>query len=191
MIGQAVVFLVETAFGFFTGVLLLRFWVQCARAPHRNPLSDFVQTLTNFAVAPARRFIPGLWGLDLSTLFLAWVAQMLQLFIVLELRGWSPGADLGTTVLGFALMGFVMTLKLALYLIIAVLIIQAVISWVNPYGPFAPLFNALARPLARPFQRWIPPIGNIDLSPLFVLIACQLLLMVPVTWLGIMANRLL
>lgn len=191
MLGNAVMFLVETVFGFFSGVLLMRFWMQWARAGHRNPLSDFLQALTNWAVLPVRRVIPGLWGLDLATLVLAWITQLVQLFIVLQLRGWNPSDESGLAIVGFLLLGAVMTLKLALYLVIAVVIIQAVISWINPYSPFAPLFNALARPLSRPFQKLIPPIGNVDLSPLIVVIVCQLALMLPVAWLAMVAGQLL
>ena len=57
------------------------------------------------------------------------------------------------------------------------------ISWVNPYAPLAPLFNALTGPFLRPFQRLIPPIGNIDLSPLFALVTAQLLL-IPLEYLA-------
>jgi len=58
-----------------------------------------------------------------------------------------------------------------------------VISWINPYAPLAPLFNALTAPFLRPFRRLIPPIGNVDLSPLFALIVAQLLLLIPLEYL--------
>jgi YggT family protein len=60
--------------------------------------------------------------------------------------------------------------------------VQAILSWVNPYSPISPLLNGLARPLLRPFQRRIPPVANVDLSPLFVIIVCQLLLMLPIAY---------
>jgi YggT family protein len=58
--------------------------------------------------------------------------------------------------------------------------VQAVLTWVNPYSPVMPLLNSLSRPFLRVFRRFVPPIGNVDLSPLFVVIACQLLLMLPI-----------
>ena len=64
MFQNALVFLIETIAGLFTVALLVRFFMQWARAPQRNPVSEFVNALTNFAVLPARRFIPGLWGLE-------------------------------------------------------------------------------------------------------------------------------
>ena len=41
----------------------------------------------------------------------------------------------------------------------------------------APLLNSIARPFLRVFQKRIPPVGNVDLSPLFVLVVCQIVLM--------------
>jgi len=49
-------------------------------------------------------------------------------------------------------------------------------SWFNPHTPIAPLLDALTRPFYRIFQRFIPSIGNVDLSPIFVLIGAQVLL---------------
>ena len=191
MITTALIFLVETAGGLFTLVLLLRFYVQWARAPQRNPISDFVNALTNFAVRPVRRIIPGLWGLDLASLILAWIVQFVELFIVLQLRGYDLGPAPGQALGAMALLALLMLVRLSLYIVIVVLIVQAIMSWVNPYSPVAPLLNALARPFLRPFQRLIPPVANVDLSPLFVIIACQLLLIVPVAFLESALTRLL
>jgi len=40
------------------------------------------------------------------------------------------------------------------------------------------LFEALSRPFCNLFRRFIPPIGSIDLSPLFVILLAQVLLIV-------------
>jgi YggT family protein len=191
MITRTLIFLIETAAGLFTLMFLLRFYLQWARAPQRNPISDFVNALTNFAVRPARRVIPGLWGLDLASLALAWLVQFLDLFLILQLRGYEFGAAPGQAILAMLLLAAVMLMRLGLYVVIVVLIAQAVLSWVNPYSPVAPLLNALARPFLRPFQRLIPPVANVDLSPLFVIIACQLLLMLPLAYLESALTRLL
>jgi YggT family protein len=71
-------------------------------------------------------------------------------------------------------------IKLSLYLLIGVVIVQAVLSWFSPYHPARPFFDVLSRPFLRPFQRVIPLIGGVDLSPLFLLIVVQVLLMLPV-----------
>jgi YggT family protein len=171
----ALVFLIETAAGLFTVALLLRFLVQWARAAPHNPVSDFVNALTNFAVRPARRVIPSLRGLDLSTLVLAWVTQLVQLFLVLLVVGGAARAA-APAIAMLALLAVVLVVRLLLYMIIVIVIVQAVLSWVNPYSPLSPLLNTLSRPFLRPFQRRIPPVANVDLSPLFVIIVCQLIL---------------
>jgi YggT family protein len=183
MLTTALVFLIETAAGIFTVALLLRFLIQWARAAQRNPVADFLNALTNWAVRPARRIIPGLWGLDLATLVLAWLTQVVQLFLILTLQGYQFGSAAGQAFAAVVLLGGLMIIRLLLYIVIVSVIVQAVLSWVNPYSPIAPLLNALTRPLLRPFQRRIPPLANVDLSPLFVIIACQLLLMLPVAYL--------
>jgi len=94
------------------------------------------------------------------------------------------------TVLGLALLALVMIAKLGLYIVIAVVVCQVVVSWVNPYTPIAPLLNSMTRPFLRPFQRLIPPIANVDLSPLVLIIICQLMLMLPIAYLELAISRL-
>lgn len=183
MLTGALIFLVETAFGLFTLALLLRFYLQSVRASYRNPLSEFLGALTNFAVLPARRVIPGLWGYDLATLTVAWLAQLLEVLLVLQIKGYALGAAAGAALAALALLPVVMLIKIGLYIVMVAVIVQAVMSWVNSYSPLAPLLNSMTRPFLRLFQKRIPTIGNVDLSPLFVIIACQLLLMAPVAWL--------
>jgi YggT family protein len=191
LLSGALIFLIETVFGLFIVALLLRFYLQWARAPHRNPLSEFLQALTDFMVKPARRLIPGLWGLDLATLALAWLIQLLELFIVIQLRGYQAGADAGIVLAALVLLALVTLARIGLYIILAAVIIQVVLSWLSPYSPAMPLLNSLTRPFLRVFQRRIPPIGNVDLSPLFLLVVIQLLLMLPVAWAEITLSRLL
>ena len=191
MLAQALIFLVDTVFGLFTVALLLRFYLQWARAPYRNPLSEFLAALTDFIVRPTRRVVPGFWGLDLATLLLAWLVQLIEIAIVLSLKGYQPGAQAGMAAAALALMAAVMIVKLMLYILMVAVIVQAVLTWINPYSPVMPLLNALARPFLRVFQRLVPPIGNVDLSPLFVVIVCQLLLMLPVAYLEGSVARLL
>lgn len=191
MLENALIFLIETILGLFTIALLVRFYMQWARAPQRNPISDFVNALTNFAVLPARRVIPGLWGLDLATLLIAWLVQVIELLLVLVLSGYPMRADPGQAIAAMALIAVVRLLRLGLYVAIAVLIVQAVLSWVNPYSPVAAIANALTRPFLRPVQRIMPTIGNVDLSPLVVIVICQLVIMLPVAWLEMVFMRLL
>ena len=69
-------------------------------------------------------------------------------------------------------------LKWSIYLVIGLVLIQALMSWVNPHAPMADVFNAISRPLLRPFRRCIPDIGGVDLSPLAFVLLLQMGMMV-------------
>ena len=176
MVGQIADLLIRTAFGFFVYALLLRFYMQWLRAPFRNPVGQFVTALTDWAVRPARRLVPGLFGVDLASILIAWFIEALMLVLLYWLKGFSfagaPGIAAGL-VFTIAAIDLV---RASLYLLIGVIIVQVIISWVNPYAPLAPVFDALTRPFYAVFRRFVPPIGNVDLSPLFVMLLAQILL---------------
>ncbi|MCE2998581.1 MAG: YggT family protein [Betaproteobacteria bacterium] len=191
MLGETLIFLAQVVFGLLTIALLLRFYLQWVRAPYRNPLADFVNALSDFMVKPARRVIPGLWGIDLPTLLLAWVIQLLEWLAVLQIRGWRWQQDIGIAVLALAALAVIAVAKTLVYIVLFATLLQALLSWINPGSPVAPLLDAMSRPFLGVFRRRIPPVGGVDLSPLFLIVACQLLLMLPLAWLESEALRLL
>jgi len=191
MFSQMLIFLIVTLGDLFALALLLRFMLQLLRAPARNPFSQFVAALTDFVVRPARRVIPGLGGLDLATLVLAWLTEMAQLWIVLQLRGYELGPAAGIALTALAVLAAIQIVRLAVYVVMVAVVVQAVLSWVNPFSPLAPLLASVTRPFLRPFQKFVPMIANVDLSPLCVLIICQLLVTVPLTWLEALIRRML
>jgi YggT family protein len=141
-------------------------------------------------VVPTRRLVPGLWGTDLSSLVLAWLCEALSLFVVAALRGMDFGSAVGTLIFAVLVLAAVKIVKISLYIVMVAVIVQAILSWVNPYSPIAPLLNSLAQPFLRPLQRRIPMVANVDLSPLVLIIILQLILMVPVAWLELNVGRL-
>jgi len=178
MFSQAMQFLLETAIGLLTFALLLRFYMQLLQSPFRNPVGEFVVALTDWLVRPARRVIPGLFGLDFASLVSAWGMQILLLLLIYWIKGFvfegAPGIATGVLLI----LGLLEILRYSIYLLIVCVIVQVLISWTNPYAPLAPLFNSLTKPFLRHFQRLVPPIGNVDLSPLFILVLAQLVLIV-------------
>jgi len=170
MLAQIVFFLLDTICGFLSLALLIRFAMQWARAPFRNPLGQFVVAVTDWMVRPARRLIPGLFGLDLASLLLAWGWQ--AIYLALGLAG-SPAPTFGV-----ALLAVLETLKLGLYVAMGAVLVSAILSWVNPHAPMADVFDTVSRPLLRPFRRLIPPVGGMDLSPLALLVVLQIGLLV-------------
>ncbi|MGD9787822.1 MAG: YggT family protein [Sulfuricellaceae bacterium] len=183
MLSNALQFIVETVFNLFAIALLLRFLLQWLRASFRNPFSQFLVALTNFLVLPLRKVIPGLGGLDWASLFAAWLVELVMLLLVLLVGGF-PLAVAGFGVFpGIALWAVVKLVSLGVYVFMGAVLIQALLSWVNPYSPIAPLLYALSEPLLRPVRKMLPPVGGVDLSPLVVLLVLQLVLMLPVAWL--------
>ena len=176
MLSQIGHLLIQTVFGVFIYALLLRFYMQWLRAPFRNPVGQFVSALTDWVVRPARRLVPGLFGLDLSSILIAWLAEALMLVLIFWLGGRSLASAPGIAAGMLFTLAAMELARASLYLLIGVVIVQVVISWVNPHAPLAPVFDALTRPFYAVFRRFVPAIGNVDLSPLFVLLVAQILL---------------
>ena len=188
MLAQAFAFVLDALFHLFILAALVRFWMQAFRAPARNPIAQFTMALTDFAVKPLRRIIPGAFNLDWASLVVALAAEFLLQVLLLLVAGGTPAAEVLPVLLFLA---FVKLIRLSIYIFMGAIIVQAVLSWVNPHHPMAPFFVALTRPFMRPFQRAIPPIGGVDITPVLVLIAFQLVLMLPVTWLEAQSLRML
>jgi YggT family protein len=189
MVNNAVAFVLDAIFSIFILAALVRFWMQAFRAPARNPIAQFTMALTDWAVKPLRRVVPGVFNLDWASLIVAGAFEFVLQVLLLLIAGGSPIENPGVlSVLLF--IAFVKLVRLSIYVFMGAIIIQAVLSWVNPYHPVAPFFNALTNPFLRPVKRVIPPIGGVDISPVFVLIFFQLLLMLPVTWLEMESTRM-
>jgi YggT family protein len=180
MLLDALQFLLRTGLDLLACAFFLRFWTQWARVPAHNPFSQFLMKVTDFAVRPLRRLIPGLFGLDWASLLLLFCTEFLLVLVLHWLMSY-PFTAAGLPVLpGFLLLGLAATVRLVLYVLMGLIILQAILSWVNPFSPHAPVFYALARPVLAPFQKIMPPLGGIDVAPIAALIVMQLILIVPV-----------
>lgn len=178
MLERIVMFLLGAVADFFSFVLITRFLMQALRVSFANPLGETVVALTNWAVKPLRRLIPGLMGLDLASLLPAWLLQAALFAVGLLLRGGDAVFGAIGSVLPAALaVGAVDLLRIGVYVLIVALIAAAVVSWVSPYSPMAQPIVQLTRPLLRPIQRVVPPLSRIDLSPLVAILLLQVVLM--------------
>ena len=177
MMSNLILFIVEALASFLTLVLLARFFMQWQRVSFHNQLGQFVLATTDWCVRPLRRVLPGLFGLDLASLLPAWVVQTLVVFIQISLTGAGLDGNPAGLLLGLWGVGLVGVLKMMIYMVIGIVLISAVFSWVNPHAPMAPLFFSLSAPFLRPLRKVIPPIANVDLSPLVLLLLLQIVLM--------------
>ncbi len=166
-------FLIHTLVGLYILIVMLRFLLQWVRADFYNPLSQFIVKATNPPLRPLRRVIPGLGGVDLASLLLMLILQML----VFALIGWMRDASFGFGALLFLALGELVSLALNVF--IFAIIIQVILSWINPghYNPITGVLYSLTRPLMQPARRLIPPMGGLDFSPLVVLLALQIMKM--------------
>jgi YggT family protein len=170
-VNNAGVFLVQTLFGFYILAVMLRFLLQWVRADFYNPLVQFLVKITNPPLLPMRRLIPGYLGVDMAAVVLMLGLQVIELTLVFLLNNQS--VQFG----GVLLVAFAELLNLLLNVLFWTVIIQAILSWVNPdpSHPVVTLLYQLTEPVLRPARGVLPPISGIDLSPILVLIALQLL----------------
>jgi YggT family protein len=176
MLNNALIFLLQALFSLLTLAFLLRFYFQMTKVSFQQPAAQVIITLTNFAVKPLRRIVPSFKKLDLSTLLLAYLTQFLLNICVILLKGFPlliAGETIWLTILAVALIGIV---SLSITIFMYAVLIQAILSWVNPYTPVAPLLNNLTHPILSFLRRFIPLAGNIDLSPLIFIITAQMIL---------------
>ncbi len=169
---DAATLLIQTLFGLYILVVLLRFLLQLVRADFYNPISQFIVKATQPPLGPMRRLIPGFGGIDLASLVLMIVLQCVEIWLLLGIHGKSPSAT------GIAILAVAELLKLTIYLFFFSIIVQVVLSWVNPHAhnPITVLVFRLNEPLLGPARRLLPPFSGVDLSPLLVLITLQLAL---------------
>jgi YggT family protein len=140
-----------------------------------------VAALTDWAVKPLRRVLPGYRGYDWASLVIAWLLQALWLFTLMALGSAALSGGLAGLVAALAVVELI---KATLWIVIGTVFLQALLSWVAPDGPLAGVLNALTFPLLTPVRRVVPPLGGaLDLSPLIVIVLAQLVLMLPVAWL--------
>ncbi|ACT47539.1 YggT family protein [Methylotenera mobilis] len=176
MLNNAILFLLQAVLSILTFAFLLRFYLQLTKAPFQNQLAQLIVTVTNFAVKPLRRVLPSIGKIDLSTLVLAYLTQLVLSICSLWLKGFPiliAGHTVWVVIFGVALIGIV---SISLSIFLYAVLIQAILSWVNPHTPIAPVLNSLTYPVLRIFRKYIPPAGSFDLSPLAFIITAQLLL---------------
>jgi YggT family protein len=179
MLADTLRFLIEALGNLFLIAVLLRFYMQALRVPFRNPFAQFVVAVTDFAVKPMRRVVPGLLGQDMASLVLAWLVQYALLIVLFWLGGFPFLLAAAQALPALALLAIVKLAGLFVYLIMGITFMLAILSWVNPMSPIAPILSVLTEPFLRPIRRVMPAVANFDLSPLVLLLAAQVVLMLP------------
>ena len=166
-------YLISTLLGLYIIIVLLRFLLQLVKADFYNPLSQFIVKATSPVLTPMRRFIPGLFGLDIASLLLAYSLQCVENFLLFSLRG----SSLNPLLILWHSIGSLLTLFLYIYFF--AILIQVIISWISPgqYNPAIALIHRITEPVMQPARKLLPPFSGFDLSPILVFIVLNILIM--------------
>ncbi|MEZ5739967.1 MAG: YggT family protein [Burkholderiaceae bacterium] len=170
--GRTLWFLIDTLGSLLAVACLLRAYMQWLGVALRDPIGQFTIAITDWIVKPLRRIVPASRHYDWASLLAAVVVACLMAMLFVFLSGLRQAPMFGLVVLT----AVYWLLKWSLWMMIVIVIAQAVLSWVNPYAPIAPTLEALSRPFLAPLRRVIPLVGGIDLSPLALILVLQLLL---------------
>ena len=182
-LSQSGVYLVQTLFNLYLMAVVMRFVLQLVRADFYNPISQFFVKVTDPLLKPLRKVIPGYGGIDMGSIVLALLVQTAGIYLIVLISGWSL-PNLLQPIL-WSIVGFA---SLLLNIAFFAILIMIIMSWVAPQSqnPAVDLLRQITDPIMRPIQRLIPPIGGLDLSPIFVFITINLLEMLVVRNLAIL-----
>ncbi len=170
---EALVYLVDSLLTIYLYLLILRFVMQLVRADFRNQIAHFILIVTNPVIMPLRRVLPPVGKVDTASVLAILVVAALYLGVI-------------SMLVNHALLGPVtwvietarLLLQKFMYFFMGALFIYALASWLVPagYSPVMALLSAVCEPILRPIRRLIPPIGGLDLSVLWALLALGVLL---------------
>ncbi|OLF50933.1 YggT family protein [Pseudomonas chlororaphis] len=174
MIGlnTAAVYVLQTLGSLYLLIVLLRFVLQLVRADFYNPLCQFAVRATQPLLKPMRRIIPSVFGLDMSSLVLAIVVQLLLMALTLLLTYGTTGNPVQLLI--WSIIGVT---ALFLKIFFFALIISVILSWVAPgsHNPGAELVNQICEPALAPFRRILPSMGGLDISPILAFMVLKLI----------------
>jgi YggT family protein len=187
MIGlnTAAIYILQTIGSLYLLIILLRFVLQLVRADFYNPLSQFAVRATQPLLKPLRRIIPSMFGLDMSSLVLAIIVQMILMALTLLLAYGTTGDPLHLLI--WSIIGVT---ALFLKIFFFALIVSVILSWVAPasHNPGAELVNQITEPMLAPLRRILPNLGGLDISPILAFMVLKLLDMLVINNLAAMSQ---
>ena len=165
------VYLIQTFFGIYFILIMVRFLMQVARVDFYNPLCQGIVKVTDPAIKPLRRVLPTVRGVDFATLTVAFIVQLIAVVLVMLIVGGYP-----------FLPEYIAWVFLGMFSIIFdiyffALLVMVISSWIAPYSnhPALSLINQLTEPLCKPARKLLPPMGGIDFSIILVFVFISLI----------------
>lgn len=155
-------FLIDILFNTYFMIVILRVWLQIARADYYNPFSQFIVKATDPLVRPLRRLIPGLFGLDMASIVLALLVSFGKMAVLMAMgNGFDP--------LSLLILGLLFAVKKTGLLLFWVLLIRAIMSWISQgRHPVEQVLAQISEPILYPIRRRMPDLGGLDLSLMVV-----------------------
>lgn len=179
MLYQIVSLLLEVAAGLLTGTCLLRLYMQHQRIPMSvrsgNPMGRFIFALTDWIVLPLRRVVPAVGSWDMASLLAAFLLQLAQFTVLWLLAGLAANFASVAVLAAFGLV------RMAVSGLTVLVIVYAILSWVQTESSLSDLLQRLVSPLLVPIRRTVPLVGGVDLSPLVLLVLLQIVSIVLVS----------
>ncbi len=171
-LNDILVYLIQILLSLFLLAMLLRFLLQLVRADFYNPISQFLVKVTNPLVLPLRKVIPGYAGVDLASLLLAVLLQLLAIVAILLLSG--IGMPSIALLLIWSVLGIV---SLLVNIYFFALLAMIILSWVAPGSnhPAIYLLYQITEPIMAPLRKLLPPMGGLDFSPILVFILINII----------------
>ncbi len=176
MLYQIVSLLLEVVVGLLAATCLLRLYMQHQRIPMSersgNPMGRFIFALTDWLVLPLRRVVPAVGRWDMASLVAAYVLELAQFSVLWLLSG------MGASPVSVAILAAFGVLRMGISCLSGLVIVYAVLSWVQTQSYLSDLLERLVMPVLAPIRRVLPLVGGVDLSPLVLLVLVQIALIV-------------
>lgn len=170
----ALIFLITTVFDLYLFVLTIRLILAWVNADYFHPATQFIVKCSNFLIVPLRKYIPNFKRLETVTLLCIIVISVIKFFLISLLSFGMPN------ILGLLVLALSDAIKLILETFFYAILLQAILSWLQPGSPIARVLDKFTSPIMYPLQRIIPTISGVDISAIPALIIIQLLLIVVV-----------
>ena len=160
-------FAAEMLLTLYSITVLMRILLQWVRADYYNPVCQVIIKTTDPLIKPMKMVLKPVGRIEPASLVLY------VLLVGTAVVFWDPRAVDAWSIVRNTMMRAVLTV-LTLYTLL--IFLGALLSWANQgiRHPIVPVIRQLNAPVLKPFRKLIRPIGGIDFSPLFAILAIQL-----------------
>lgn len=171
MFNNAAIYLISTLFDLYIAVLMIRVILTVVFANYFDPLTQLITKVTNPVIKPIRKFLPNIGRVETASVVFILLLEIIKFSILIFLTFGVPN------ILGVLILSIGDGLKLFLQIFFYAIIVQAILSFIQPYSPMNRILQSITQPVLRPFQRFIPLVSGVDLSPIPALITLQMLML--------------